>query len=143
MSSVFERLVKKILKKVPLRPEDMVVDIGSNDSTLLQGYPTRGVTLVGIDPLATHEMVRMAKDIITNLNEGIAKIKNKEGTLGKLLYDDTLYKEIEAAITYKNGTIGRFIYDDSVYKEVESLVIDLRQHPWKLFWKAKEKPAKK
>lgn len=29
---------------------DLVVDIGSNDSTLLRGYPTDGPTLVGVDP---------------------------------------------------------------------------------------------
>ncbi|MGW2417212.1 hypothetical protein ACWCV5_34355 [Streptomyces tubercidicus] len=31
-------------------PDDLVVDIGSNDSTVLRGYPTPGPTLVGIDP---------------------------------------------------------------------------------------------
>lgn len=46
------RKVKMILQKVTLRTGDMVIDIGSNDSTLLRGYPVRqGVTLVGIDPL--------------------------------------------------------------------------------------------
>src|SRR5690348_5724163 len=29
---------------------DLVVDIGSNDSTLLRGYPANGATLVGVDP---------------------------------------------------------------------------------------------
>jgi len=45
------RKVKKILQKVTLRLGDMVIDIGSNDSTLLQGYPVQGVMLVGVDPL--------------------------------------------------------------------------------------------
>ncbi|MDA0631893.1 class I SAM-dependent methyltransferase [Nonomuraea sp. MCN248] len=35
---------------VDLGPGDLVVDIGSNDSTLLQGFPADGPTLVGIDP---------------------------------------------------------------------------------------------
>ncbi len=43
--------VKKILRKMNLRPGNMVIDIGSNDSTLLQGYPASGLTLIGIDPL--------------------------------------------------------------------------------------------
>lgn len=44
--------VKRILCKVTLKAHDMVIDVGSNDSTLLQGYPkSRRVTLVGIDPL--------------------------------------------------------------------------------------------
>lgn len=95
-------------------------------------------SLVGIDPLAMHEIVRLAKGITENINDSITKIKNKEGTLGKLLYDDALYQELEAAIKNKEGTIGRFFYDDSVYKEVEALVADIRKHPWKLFWKTKE-----
>lgn len=42
--------VKKILCNVDLREGDLVVDIGSNDSTTLQAYPSNGPTLLGIDP---------------------------------------------------------------------------------------------
>lgn len=41
--------VKRILAQVKLCPGDLVVDIGSNDSTTLQAYPA-GPVLVGIDP---------------------------------------------------------------------------------------------
>jgi hypothetical protein len=41
--------VKKILELVTLSNQDVVIDIGSNDSTTLQAYP-EGPTLVGIDP---------------------------------------------------------------------------------------------
>ena len=41
--------VKRILSLVDLKDGDIVVDIGSNDSTLLQTYP-KNATLVGIDP---------------------------------------------------------------------------------------------
>jgi hypothetical protein len=41
--------VKRILGQVELRAGDLVVDIGSNDSTTLRAYPT-GPVLVGIDP---------------------------------------------------------------------------------------------
>ncbi len=75
--------------------------------------------LVGIDPIPMHEVVRLAKGIAENIDESIVKIKNGEGTIGKLLYEDTIYKELEA------------------------LIIDIRKHPWKLFWKTKEKPEKK
>jgi len=42
--------VKKILGQVDLRAGDLVLDIGSNDSTTLQAYPSEGPVLVGIDP---------------------------------------------------------------------------------------------
>ena len=72
-------------------------------------------TLIGNEPMAMHELNQLAKTVVTDIDEAIVKIKNKEGTLGKLLYDDTIYKELEA------------------------LIIDVRKHPWKLFWKTKEK----
>jgi len=76
---------------------------------------TANQSLVGTDPIPMHEVTQLAKNIVEDLDEGIVKLKNKEGTIGKLLYDDAIYKELEA------------------------LIIDVRKHPWKLFWKTKEK----
>lgn len=42
--------VKRVLAQVELRQGDLVVDIGSNDSTTLQAYPSSGPIMVGIDP---------------------------------------------------------------------------------------------
>jgi hypothetical protein len=42
--------VKRILGLVTLNKGDLVIDIGSNDSTTLQAYPSSGAVLVGIDP---------------------------------------------------------------------------------------------
>jgi phospholipid/cholesterol/gamma-HCH transport system substrate-binding protein len=99
--------------------------------------------MTGVDPIAMHEVAQLAKNIAGGIEETFRKIKAKEGTIGKLLYDDAIYKELEKAITNKEGTVGRFLYDDSIYKEVQSLIADLRRNPWKLFWKTKEKPPKK
>ena len=69
--------------------------------------------LTGVDPLPMHIILKSAEDAIKNLNDSIVKIKNKEGTVGMLLYDDKIYKELDALVT------------------------DLRKHPWKLFYKTK------
>ncbi|MFA5088102.1 MAG: class I SAM-dependent methyltransferase [Candidatus Omnitrophota bacterium] len=42
--------VAKILSLVSLHSGDLIIDIGSNDSTLLQAYPKEDLQLVGIDP---------------------------------------------------------------------------------------------
>jgi hypothetical protein len=76
-------------------------------------------SMVGVDPLAMHELVRLTNDIAHNFDQTIAQVNTKEGTVGKLLYDDSIYNELEA------------------------LIMDIRQHPWKLFFRPKEKPAKK
>lgn len=50
MTAHLHSKVKKILNKISLVPGDMVIDIGSNDGTLLKAYPSNGLILVGIDP---------------------------------------------------------------------------------------------
>ncbi|MEU3168921.1 class I SAM-dependent methyltransferase [Streptosporangium sp. NPDC006930] len=45
--------VAAITDMVELGAGDMVVDIGSNDGTLLSAYPADGPTLVGVDPAAS------------------------------------------------------------------------------------------
>lgn len=42
--------VQRIRKLVDLKSGDLIIDIGSNDSTTLQAYPANDLTLVGIDP---------------------------------------------------------------------------------------------
>ena len=50
MISHLNSKVRKILEQVTLHKGDLVIDIGSNDSTTLQAYPSHGPELVGIDP---------------------------------------------------------------------------------------------
>lgn len=95
--------------------------------------------LAGNDPLPMQEIGELAKRIAVNLDQLIVDITSKKGTVGKLLYDDEIYKELQAAISNKTGTIGRLFYDDTLYRETSELIQDLKKHPWKLFWKTKEK----
>ena len=50
MVSHLHKKVERILGQVDLQEGDIVVDIGSNDSTTLQAYSPSGITLVGFDP---------------------------------------------------------------------------------------------
>jgi phospholipid/cholesterol/gamma-HCH transport system substrate-binding protein len=71
--------------------------------------------IVGEDPVAMNDVFKVAKNVVGNLDTGVTRVLNQEGTVGKILYDDQLYNNLEA------------------------LVLDLRRNPWKLFWKTKEK----
>jgi len=44
------RKIQRILSMVPLQKDDLIIDIGSNDSTSLQAYPAGKYQLVGMDP---------------------------------------------------------------------------------------------
>ena len=47
-----EEVVKKSMEVVDLKENDLIIDIASNDGTLLKFYP-KGLELVGIDPTAS------------------------------------------------------------------------------------------
>lgn len=102
-----------------------------------------GDTLYGVDPIRTQHWIDEAERIAKDLQEIIQKLKVGEGTAGKLLNDDRLYEELTGLISdirqAKKGTIGKLLYEDRLYQELEALISDLRRHPWKLFWKTKER----
>ncbi len=81
----------------------------------IKSFIKPGGTILGTDPVLAQDWVDEAQKIINDFQELMQKLKAKEGTVGKLLYDDRLYQELEA------------------------LISDLRAHPWKLFYKTREK----
>lgn len=50
MVSHLRDTVSRILSRVSLQPDSLIIDIGANDSTTLQAFPAEGNLLVGIDP---------------------------------------------------------------------------------------------
>lgn len=64
------------------------------------------------------EMVSNFKQISESLNSVLLRIKEGEGTIGKLINDETIYNDLE------------------------SFAADIKKHPWKLLFKTKEKKEK-
>lgn len=87
--------VRQILEQVRLREGDLVVDIGSNDSTTLQAYPSSGLILVGIDPtgIKFHTYypphIQLISDFFSSalLKEHFAQQKAKVITSFAMFYD--------------------------------------------------------
>jgi NDP-4-keto-2,6-dideoxyhexose 3-C-methyltransferase len=50
MIAHLRRKVRRILERVALPEDALIIDIGANDGTTLKAYPKDGRTLVGIDP---------------------------------------------------------------------------------------------
>jgi phospholipid/cholesterol/gamma-HCH transport system substrate-binding protein len=109
--------------KIPVDSNVWVNTLGLLGEKYIEVMPGKDYTKVltdnqemaGADPIPMQEVTELAKKIATNLDSIILKIKNKEGTIGKLLFDDQIYNDLEA------------------------MVQDLRKNPWKLLFKTKEK----
>ena len=50
MVSHLNNFVDEIMEKESLKPSDLIIDIGANDSTLLSRFPINFTNLVGVDP---------------------------------------------------------------------------------------------
>lgn len=101
---------------------------------------TDGDAMIGNDPFAMQEFGELAKNLATKMETTLTSINGVADSI------KTLTLNIDDGVSrIKNGegTVGKLLYEDEIYNELEALVVDLKSHPWKLFWKGKEKPAPK
>jgi phospholipid/cholesterol/gamma-HCH transport system substrate-binding protein len=83
------------------------------------------------------EIVANMRDTSDNLSSITGKINRGEGSLGKLMNDDSLYNDVkESSKTMKDmaskiekgeGTLGRLVQDDSLYTESENTMREFRK----------------
>jgi len=69
------------------------------------------------------------EELKTSLREIILNIRGVSFKLNEIL----------EGVRNKEGTLGRLIYDDSLYRETEELIKDLKAHPWKLLHKPRKR----
>lgn len=92
------------------------------------------VTILGTPPV---DIIAELGKAVTGFQEMINAVTEGQGTLGKLLNDDSMYnnmavvsedlKAISARIAKGEGTVGKLLKDDVVYNDVQALVANLRE----------------
>ena len=90
------------------------------------------------------ELVGGSRDLLDNMNvltsrvNGIVgKVESGEGTIGKLIQDETLYNRLDSTVNAAQqfvsdvssgkGSIGRLVQSDELYQHVDSVVTKLQQ----------------
>lgn len=108
--------VKKILAAVQLDKGDMVVDIGSNDSTLLQAYPKGIPVLVGVDPTGKKFKEYYPDHIILIADFFSAEKIKKEfpGKKAKVITSISMFYDLEDPLDFMQQ-IYEVLADDGVW----------------------------
>jgi len=112
----------------------------------IEGFMIEEETVAGISAVPLFTVMSSFHKTMTDLNKFINEadfqdsLKNIVGNVEGLTGD--LYDILEV-VKSKEGNLGRFIYDDSIYQKTEEFIEDLKQHPWKLLHKPKEKKKRK
>ncbi len=86
-------------------------------------------TITSINALVGDEATRNAlKGTLANSKEATEKLNQ--------LLDNA--NGVMASIREGKGTVGRLLTQDDLYKDLQALAADLKAHPWKLFYRPKE-----
>jgi phospholipid/cholesterol/gamma-HCH transport system substrate-binding protein len=89
--------------------------------------------------------IRIATDNLRQaselLNDTVLAVKNGQGTIGKLITDDSIYTQTEAMVVNLNTKLDKTITDLNF--SLNDLVSDLKSHPWKLLQRPKQEKQSK
>ncbi|MFZ5800281.1 MAG: MlaD family protein [Candidatus Omnitrophota bacterium] len=81
-------------------------------------YLKDGDVLLGDDSISMRELGEMGKRIAERLDNSLSGV-------------DVIFNQIKKG----EGTIGRLLFDETLYKDLEALAADLKANPWKLLRK--------
>lgn len=112
-----------------------------------------GQVLNGKDPIAQEAIAQKIMDVAGKLEDsigginGIIKDEKNVNSLSSTLENLSLmtghWNDIMFDIKGGKGTIGRLLYDERLYDDLHGLTADLRENPWKLLYRPKERSARK
>lgn len=105
-------------------------------------YFTSSDVIEGDDPVAMesisktiHNLAAKFDTTIDGVNEGVLSKNTQQNFSETLAGVNTLVKKINSG----EGTIGRFLSNPSIHDNLEEMTADLKENPWKLFYRPKNK----
>lgn len=108
----------------------------------LSGYIKAGETVKGISPVPLFQLFagfsKTMEELRNFIEEGDLR-STLEQTVINLEGITSETKELILDIKEQKGTVGRLLYDDSLYRRTEEFLLDIQQNPWKLLHKPRER----
>ena len=99
-----------------------------------------GATLVGEDPIPVEKLSTMIADLaekiqksVDGFNEVVHNEKNQKSLQDTLEGISLIVDNIKRG----NGTVGKLLYDQRIFDDLQDLTSDLKANPWKLLYRPK------
>ena len=116
MTNNLNEIAKQAISKIKLNPNDIVIDIGCNDGTLLQNYKELPVRSVGFDP--AKNMVQFSKQtgatIITEFFSAEEFIKNYGDEKAKIITSIAMFYDLEDPNQFVDD-ISKILHPDGIW----------------------------
>ncbi|MBI3616776.1 MAG: MCE family protein [Candidatus Omnitrophica bacterium] len=100
-----------------------------------------GQVMVGIDPIAQEAIAQKVMEVASGLDKMISDEKTKNSisaTLENLSLVTGNLRDITSSVKDGKGTLGRILYDERLYDDLQGLTADLKTNPWKLLYRPKK-----
>lgn len=108
MTNHLKLISKKLTKLSKLKKNDFVLDIASNDGTLLNSYKIKGIKTVGIDPI-----LKKYNKFYKNINFKISNFFSHKVIKKKIKADQKFVIITACAVFYDIEEPNKFLYDIS------------------------------
>ncbi|MGI0058010.1 MAG: class I SAM-dependent methyltransferase [Nitrosarchaeum sp.] len=116
MTDNLNEIAKQAISKVKLNPNDIVIDIGCNDGTLLQNYKQLPIRSIGFDP--AKNMAQFSKQsgatIITEFFSAEAFIKNFGSEKAKIVTSIAMFYDLEDPNKFVDD-IAKILHADGIW----------------------------
>ena len=116
MINNLNEITQQAISKIKLNPNDIVIDIGCNDGTLLQNYKELPVRSVGFDP--AKNMVQFSKQtgatIITEFFSAEEFIKNYGDEKAKIITSIAMFYDLENPNKFVDD-ISKILHPDGLW----------------------------
>lgn len=128
MIAHLQGIVEKISSRVNLYPGDLVIDIGSNDSTLLQAYP-KNLNLIGIDPSGNKfrqyypENIHLIADFF-NADLLANELKNQQA---KIITSISMFYDLEDPLKFV-AHIAKCLHGEGIWHFEQSYLPAMLKH---------------
>ncbi len=119
-------LVDTVIQKYSVTKGDFVVDVGSNDGTLLKNYLPYGISVLGIDP-SSAALLAQEKNIPTvhdYFNEETATVVRGKYGAAKIVTATNVFAHVVALDSFMRGILA-LLDDKGVFVSESGYVVDM------------------